>query len=69
MAIYDKITFSSVNVELKNGQRFEEKDIPSQPMGEQGNFISFIDKDKNKVYIFPLSEVSEISFNLDPESL
>lgn len=55
-----------INVYLKDGTEFLGKDIPTSPLGDQGNMISFW-VDANTLRVYPLSEVSYIEFVEEPE--
>ena len=44
-----------INVFLKNGDCFNDKDIPNQPFGEDGRVVSFWDEDR--LIVFPMDEI------------
>ena len=44
-----------ISVYLKNGDVFENKDVPTQPAGEHEKVISFWDGDS--IVVYPISEV------------
>jgi hypothetical protein len=54
---------TSVSVYLKNGERWEYKDIPIQPTGEYEKVISFFDDDN--LIVYPLDQVEKYIFHVN----
>ena len=50
----------SVTVVLKNGEVYENCDVPGAPTGETGNMVCFWVEDKLRIY--PIADVKYIDF-------
>ncbi len=48
----------TISVTLKNGSKYENKDIPEAPFGQHDRVVSFWHEDA--ILVFPMSEVSSI---------
>lgn len=54
----------TISIKLIDGREFKNKDIPEKAFGENENFVSFWESEKN-AKLFPLSQVEEITLHFD----
>lgn len=54
----------TISIELIDGRKFENKNVPEQIFGENENIVSFWENEKD-IKIFPLPAIKEITLHLD----
>ena len=58
-----EVASMKINVLLKNGQEFLNKDLTEEPITDKERFVGFWDGDKIKVY--PTSEIARIEYTFN----